>query len=317
MATSDSDNESLFLFLLLIALYDEDDPVLVDMTFDRLRRRLQRTEFWVPELDELLYHRLRRGPLGERRRSESRSIAKSMLEGYRQGFEGFVNQRLGATEHELGSLRTAQAELRESLDHQAQEQRAAADDFHSYVWLINSGANVDEARIIRYIPTRIYVSDPVPAREVLDEIGRSVELLLGPDEFGVANELPEESGSWWKRAWLKTKLFFSRADVQDRIGKAERAVLAAYLDKPQAEANEHQANAASRLIASLEGTSRACVQVGTLLLVKATNSAGESALVARTLTPGELKQLEEHQTMLRHPEQILEWLETGNAKALA
>lgn len=63
--------------------------------------------------------------------------------------------------------------------------------------------------------------------------------------------------------------------------------------------------AASSIISSLSETTMACVQAGSLLVVKATTN-DNSAVVVRTLTPLELKHLEENQSLIRKPEKILE-----------
>lgn len=138
----------------------------------------------------------------------------------------------------------------------------------------------------------------------------AVERLFDPLGFERSYELPDESGSWWKKLLLRTKGFFASADVQKRLRTAEGALEAHYLDKPQAEANHLQAGAAAPLITALGTTPNACIQVGTLLLVKATKD-GQSAVITRTLTKEELRRLEENQAMLKRPDQVLEWLETA------
>jgi hypothetical protein len=136
----------------------------------------------------------------------------------------------------------------------------------------------------------------------------AVENFFEP--FGIERsfELPDESGSWWKRALLRTKNFLTHDEVQDRFRKAEEALEVKYLDKPQAEANNLQAGAAAQLITALNTTHNACVQVGSLLLVKATDTDGKCAVIARTLTSDELRRIEENQAILKRPEEILEWL---------
>ena len=58
---------------------------------------------------------------------------------------------------------------------------------------------------------------------------------------------------------------------------------------------------------SLKEIPEACIQVGSLLLVKITGN-GKTMVIARTLTAKELKLLEENQPMLGCPDRILEWL---------
>ena len=67
---------------------------------------------------------------------------------------------------------------------------------------------------------------------------------------------------------------------------------------------------------TLGQTSTACIQAGSLLLVKASDPEGDNCIVARTLTHAEIKQLEENQSMLKRPQEILEWLQTNDQKRL-
>jgi predicted HTH transcriptional regulator len=53
---------------------------------------------------------------------------------------------------------------------------------------------------------------------------------------------------------------------------------------------------------------QACIQIGSLLMVKNTSDDGKSTLSVRTLTDLELKLLDKNQSMLQHPDKILEWL---------
>ena len=81
----------------------------------------------------------------------------------------------------------------------------------------------------------------------------------------------------------------------------------------QAEANNLQADGAASLIAALSTTDDACIQLGTLLLIKATR-AGKHIVIARTLTFEELRQLERNQTLLREPEKLLQLLENADRR---
>lgn len=145
---------------------------------------------------------------------------------------------------------------------------------------------------------------------------QALQELLQPEGFVLAYSLPDEEGSWWKRFVFRSKEFLTSDDVTSRLKKAERAVEATYLDKPQAEANNLQAGAAASLIGALSTTDKACIQVGSLLVVKATDADGKSAVIARTLTSEELREIEENQTILRDPQRILEFLEGAERKRI-
>ena len=181
--------------------------------------------------------------------------------------------------------------------------------------MLSAGVDVAKVALTRYLPLKVFVSDPVPDRITLEKIVNSIETLLNEEGFERADEFPEETGSWWKKLVLRTKNVATHEQVIDRIKKAERAAEIAILDKPQAEANQCQAEAASSLISSLGEIANACIQAGSLLVVKATNN-GKSSIIARTLTPMELKHLEENQAVLRKPGEILEWLQNIGNKRL-
>jgi hypothetical protein len=66
--------------------------------------------------------------------------------------------------------------------------------------------------------------------------------------------------------------------------------------------------AVSSLVDALKEVPQACLQAGSLLMVKTTGDDGRSVVSARTLTALELRLLEANQPMLRYPDRILEWL---------
>jgi hypothetical protein len=314
MATRDDD--ILILALLLMGLYYEDDPEYAEYLYRRLRDRLKQTEAFDPMLDEFLFRRLR-SPRGlyKRRVEETREIASSVLEGFRKQFESSIGKRIDELSKNLDSLRHRTEEISSRLTDHDISIRSVADDIHSYLWLVTVGADFAVVPMVRFLPVRIYLP-LVPERRVLSQVVAAINALAGQIDLEMADEFPEESGSWWKRFVFKTKQFLTQKQVQERLEKAERALQANYLDKPQAEANKYQAEAASSLISALNGTSTACIQVGSLLVVKATAKSGECAVMARTLSPSELKLLEENQAMLKSPEQILDWLQKGQSNQL-
>jgi hypothetical protein len=305
------DNDALLLFLLatLARGEAEDDPHFRELLYRAFRRQRQFRESWGPELDEL-FEKGFRLPRRPRRLEEAREIAISVLEGFRGSFEASVGKRIDELSARVGVMEENQLQLTATVSDQADDQLVTKHTLHDFIWMLSSGADIENASMARYVPVRLFLGDPIPTEESRELLVDALMGLLEPLGFERSYELPEESGSWWKRLVLRTKGFFTQDEVRKRLETAERAVEVKYLDKPQAEANSLQAGAAASLIGALNTVPNACIQVGTLLLVKATDAAGKSAVVARTLTQDELKRLEEHQSILKQPEAILEFLQT-------
>lgn len=300
------DNELLLLVLALVLAGEGDEPYAYDL-FHRLRRRGRFRELQDPELEHL-FERALRYPRRPRRLEEAREIAVSVLDGFRHAFQERVEKRIEEVGARLATTERAHEQLAARVEANRADQVGATYGLHEFIWLLTSGADITGAKTTRYVPLRLFLGDPLPDEATRQRIVAAVENLLEPLGFERSYELPEESGSWWKRLLLRTKGFFTHDEVQKRLRTAEQALEATYLDKPQAEANHLQAGAAAQLITALGSTPNACVQVGSLLLVKATDGEGKCAVIARTLTAEELRRIEENQAILKRPEEILEWL---------
>lgn len=211
--------------------------------------------------------------------------------------------------------RTAE-QLMSGIHDQQELVRSIGDELHSHLWLVNAGVDVASIPMIRFVPVRIYLPEYPSDRRMVNTLLHAIYEITEEVGFQKADEFPEQSGSWWKTLVLKTKKALTHKEVQDLLAKLERAADINYLDKPQAEANKAQAEGTSSLILALNSTSNACIQVGSLLLVKVTSSDGKACTIARTLSNKELKHLEENQAMLRNPEQILGWLQQTSKKQI-
>ncbi len=304
----DDDAVLLLLVATLLRSEGDDDPHLRELLHRALRRQGRLREAWGPELEELLERSLF-FPRRPRRLEEAREIATAVLEGFRRSFEESVGKRVDDLSARVDGLDRAHRELAARVGRSSEDQFVTRHTLHDFIWLLASGADLTRTSATWYVPVRVFLGDPLPEEATRDQLVGAIENLLAPLGFERSYELPEESGSWWKRLVLRTKGFFTHEEVRKRLQTAERAVEATYLDKPQAEANNLQAAAAASLIGALKTVPNACIQVGTLLVVKATKADGQSAVVARTLTPEELKRLEERQSILKRPEAILEFLQ--------
>ena len=325
MAEPRSTDTELILLLTLLRDFPDDEPYLEDL-LHRLFRRLHRNERWDPELEELLVRafRHRRRP---RHLEDAREVATAVLDGFRRSFREDFIERIEKLSVEVATLGDSTAKRFEELSGEAAKLREAQQEqasrlgsehaqvietretLHDFVWLLSTGTDVRNVATQRYVPVRVYVTDPVPSEAQRSKLLDALFEFFASRGFERSYDLPDESGSWWKKLFLRTKDAATHEQVQKRLRKAERALQNEYLEKPQAEANQMQANAASSLIEALKDTPTACIQVGSLLLVKGPGPDGRPAIIARTLTTTELQALEENQAMLRQPEQVLQWLE--------
>jgi len=326
MPESKRDDNTLLLVALVLALSRDDydyDPFLYTLA----ERILRRDSLHDPDLQELLewllgrrFHR-RQGfetrynnLMPERARPRAKEPISGEYKAWIEFFQGFqekVETRIKTLEDRVDGVENERRSVLERLDELAAETTEIGYGLHEFIWQLSTGANIEQTKTIRYVPLRLFLGDPIPDEKTRQDIVSAVEQLFAPLGFERSYELADESGSWWKKLLLRTRDFFTSSDVQRRLRTAEEAIEAHYLDKPQAEANHLQAGAAAQLIAALGTTPNACIQVGTLLLVKATTPDGQSAVITRTLTKDELRRIEENQAMLKRPEQVLEWLQTA------
>lgn len=297
------------LLVALLALLREgvgDDPRLYEYLFRR-RADLNRD----PELRFLLERSLQL-PRRSRRAEDVYAAVSSAAEPVRRSLRDH-SKRLSAISKRLASLEQSTEDRLTTLGALTTDTRAT---LHDVIWSATTGADLAAAELHRFVPVRVFFDDSI-SDDGRGTVIDAIEGLLRPLGFEKSYELPDEDGSWWKKFVLRTSQALTHDEVRRRLEKAERAVEATYLDKPQAEANHLQAEAAASLIQALNTTGNACIQVGSLLLVKATRGDGQTAIIARTLTFDELKRLEEHQSMLRQPEAILDWLEDGKTRLVS
>jgi hypothetical protein len=290
---SDGDNgDFLVLLFFLSTLTNNDDPEYADRLYRIIRRRLPRLRSGDKELDllfqELIEFRAFSGSSYRRRTEEARETAQSVVEGFRKGFEDSIFGRFQAIEGQVRAIEQTQERLISDSEGRNEQFEISKAEIQSYFWILSTGADLANIQLKRYVPARVYISDPVPSTGELYNLIEALDDLTSFVGFEKAGEFPSESGSWWKQIFYRTKDAVSQQDVQKRLAKAEQAVQTIYLDKPQAEANAQQAEAFSKIVGVLKEVPDACIQVGSLLLVKTTDASGKSMVMARTLTVQEL-----------------------------
>jgi hypothetical protein len=187
------------------------------------------------------------------------------------------------------------------------------EDHHKYLSFVSLGMDIRDIPLRRYISVRIYLSESKRinlAIKALDEILNSLDL-------SVSDDYPAEIGSYWKRWIVNTKDLATQPQVAERLQKVERALELQGLHKLQSEVDKNEAEAASTLISALDKVSSAAIQVGSLIIIKLTDSKGNPSIQARTLSPPEMIFLERNQDLLKAPNGILNNLAAFNRNELA
>ncbi len=158
------------------------------------------------------------------------------------------------------------------------------------------------------VPVDIYI-DSDNEGQIAAIVNSAAALLeaMGYEEFG---EPEIYRGSIFRRS--KAVANQGIDELKNRLMKVERGIELAQLDLRQAEVNSKEAEAASNLLASLEGVPRACVRVGSLLIVKYTYQS-EPVVLIRNLTQVEMHALGRFPEIQKNPERALEMLATAIA----
>ena len=187
--------EVLLLALLAGRLAEEDDPMIADMLYRRLRSRMRRSERWDPEIDEILMHSIHRGPFAarERRMAEMREIATSVLEGFRHSLQDTLHRQVA----EIGSAASAARAESEAIAAGVEATSAGlaqvTHELHTYLWMVSVGADLASARMTRFIPARLYVTDPLPDADRLESIVSSLNEFVRHAGLARAEELPDNA----------------------------------------------------------------------------------------------------------------------------
>jgi hypothetical protein len=205
-----------------------------------------------------------------------------------------ANERLDQISFQEGIERNNITELLTSV----------ADDLKTFEWALSIGAQPGELHLRRSVPVRIYLSEPA-GDEIHQAIVTATLAILAELSFEKDTEMPEESGSWWKRFWVRTTEVATQEEVAERLQKLERAAEITLLDKPQAAANKDHASAIATLLKALQNSDKACIQAGNILLLK-----NGDDIIVRTLSPAELRAVERNQALLKQPQQLLRKLQT-------
>jgi hypothetical protein len=162
--------------------------------------------------------------------------------------------------------------------------------------LTESGSEVTQILPINVFLDTQRVSDVTAVSKAV----RSFASSLGFDLFF---EGSGKWGSWFGRSFARSKKALTSQGVKDTMTRAERALEMQALHIPQAQIDAMQADAAAKLIAALEATPSALVQIGSVFLLKV-----DGTPIVRNLTQMELSYLEHNKHLYRSPKDALEEL---------
>ncbi|HEY6785719.1 MAG TPA: hypothetical protein VI365_00250, partial [Trebonia sp.] len=116
-----------------------------------------------------------------------------------------------------------------------------------------------------------------------------------------------ERGSFIRNSWAKIKRSLTSEDVKEILIKAQRAAELRCLDAQQAEVDNKIADTLGKVIDSLSDVPSACIQAGSILIVKYSGPQGP-VLMVRSLSQLEVRALERFPEIQREPQKTLESL---------
>ena len=148
-------------------------------------------------------------------------------------------------------------------------------------------------------PVSIYLETFQP--EDVKKVEAAVTEFVSDLEFKLFYTGAEEWGSWFREFFARSKKAITSEAAEEIYERAERTVEMRALLLPQAQIDSAQADAAARLITSLDGVSNAVVQIGSVLLIKV-----DGVVHVRNLNQHELTILEHSRSLLKAPKEALE-----------
>lgn len=141
-----------------------------------------------------------------------------------------------------------------------------------------------------------------------DANASSVELaiveLLEQFDIDITVSMPPIIGSWLRLSLARFRRWLSSDQADEVVARIERSIQVRLLDQPQADVNAKQAEAVARLMTALEKQESACIQVGSIFLIKV-----DGTLIVRNLSATEMSFLAHRPSVLASPREVLHALE--------
>ncbi len=150
----------------------------------------------------------------------------------------------------------------------------------------------------------IYVGtdDLTVAENVFDATSNFFET----EGFEISDEGQIKQGSWFKRNIVyKIQNVFRSKEAQELFYKTKKAIELQQIEKFQSEVNKNNAEAAAMLINSIKDVPFFATKMGSLIIIKTTNSEGVSQIITRLLTTDETIFYDKNPELLNNPIELL------------
>ena len=193
-------------------------------------------------------------------------------------------------------------EGKQSKDMLHQSQNELQNELHTYLSFVSLGIDPQDIAFHRFIPVRAYLPEEMP-NEVAS-INQALEALFNALNVSVSDDFPAETGSWFKRFFVRTNDLATQPEVAERLQKIERALDIKGLDTPQSLIDKNKAEAISTVLSSLEKVPSAVIQFGSLVIIKFPDSQSDPRVLVRTLSQQELIILEKNPHPLKNPQDL-------------
>ncbi|WP_217562485.1 hypothetical protein [Streptomyces sp. GbtcB6] len=158
------------------------------------------------------------------------------------------------------------------------------------------------------IPVSVYIGSNSESK--ISAVLESVQELVRALGYKEVGEPEVRRGSIFRRSRAVAQTGMD--EVKSRLMKVERGFELAQLELRQAEVNLKETQAVSHLLTALEGTERACIQVGSVFVIKYVVE-GRQVVVVRNLTQLEMHALTRFPEIQTRPEEALRMLATAIA----
>ncbi|MFI7120460.1 hypothetical protein [Amycolatopsis sp. NPDC049868] len=163
-----------------------------------------------------------------------------------------------------------------------------------------------DPRVAQPVPVSIYLESGANAVEVQ----AAVRAILNTHGIDVVEPGEPIIGSWFRLMLGRTKKTLTSEQMADLMARVERAIELQVLHKPQAEINAAELDGVAKLVTALGKEQNACVQIGSVFLLKV-----DGTIVSRTVSQREMAFLERNSGLLSTPREVLGALERAAAEA--